>query len=296
LENERKYCGVDVFTGERFKGNPLSVVFIDSDLPLSTYEDISREFGYSETSFVYYSKPDKALKIRSFTPAGFEVNGAGHNLLGAVCAALLLNMEIFHEQHGESFVIMKDAKIRLTPDQHPGNLPFIGMLQKHAVIEASIDPESISEALTLHPAEIITGNLIPTVVKTEVTHLMVPVADLHSLNSSVPKKPLLINLADKYNFEGVYCYTILKNDPQYFVQARFFNPQIGIEEDPATGSAAGPLAGFLLHNDYVRPNTRYQILQGEKMNHPSTIIFEIKPEGIWISGSAVMVMEGIIHT
>ena len=53
------------------------------------YQNISREFGYSETSFVYYSIEQKALNVRSFTPTGVEVDGAGHNLLGAVCAALL---------------------------------------------------------------------------------------------------------------------------------------------------------------------------------------------------------------
>ena len=88
---------MDVFTHERYKGNPLAVVFTDSDLELLTYENMAREFGYSETSFIYYSKADSALKVRSFTPTGFEIHGAGHNLLGAVCAAILSGMEIFHE-------------------------------------------------------------------------------------------------------------------------------------------------------------------------------------------------------
>ena len=50
-----KYCVLDVFTHERYKGNPLAVVFTDSDLELLTYENMAREFGYSETSFIYYS-------------------------------------------------------------------------------------------------------------------------------------------------------------------------------------------------------------------------------------------------
>ena len=290
-----KYSVVDVFTNERFKGNPLAVVFTDSDLELSAYENMAREFGYSETSFIYYSKADKALKIRSFTPTGFEIHGAGHNLLGAVCAAVLSGMEIFHEQDGKPFVIMKDEKIHLSINQSDNKLPFVGMLQKPATIENFADTKIIAEALTLNPDDIGIDDLIPTVVKTEVTHLMVPVKNLEILNKSISIKSLLIKAANEYKFEGVYCFAILNNDPQYFAQTRFFNPGIGIDEDPATGSAAGPLAGFLFHYKYINPSASYQLLQGVKMNQPSIIKFEVRPEGIWISGSSIMVMEGTIY-
>ncbi|WP_353718888.1 PhzF family phenazine biosynthesis protein [Dyadobacter sp. 676] len=70
---------------------------------------------------------------------------------------------------------------------------------------------------------------------------------------------------------------------------------IGIDEDPATGSAAGPLAGYLLQKGYIKPGTDYRILQGARMGRPSVIHFNARPDGIWISGSAVIVMEGKIH-
>ncbi|HMF72454.1 MAG TPA: PhzF family phenazine biosynthesis protein [Flavitalea sp.] len=295
--NTYKYCVLDVFTTERYKGNPLAVVFTKSDLELSVYENISREFGYSETSFIYYSKREKALKVRSFTPTGFEIHGAGHNLLGAVQAALLKNMIIFDEQkNGESFVIMKDETIHLSINSTVKNSQFIGMLQKSAAIGKSVDSRIIAAALSLRPDEMELNDLMPHVVKTEVTHLMVPVNDLKSLERCVAHKPALIKIANDNKFEGVYCFSILQNNPQYFARARFFNPGIGIDEDPATGSAAGPLAGFLYHNNYVTPDKMYQILQGVEMNQPSTINFEVKTEGIWISGSSVIVMEGEIYS
>lgn len=290
-----KYCVLDVFTAERYKGNPLAVVFTDSDLELSTYANIAKEFGYSETSFIYYSKTDKALRVRSFTPTGFEVSGAGHNLLGAVCAALLTDMEIFHEHEGEPFVIMKDEAIKLSIDHADKNLPFVGMLQRPAVIERSVDPKIIAEALALDSDEISIENLVPTVSKTEVAHLMVPVKNPEALNNSAPDKSLLIKIADENGFEGVYCFALLTQDPQYVAQTRFFSPGIGIDEDPATGSAAGPLAGFLFQQKYIQQDTVYQFLQGVKINHPSAIRFEVKTEGIWITGSAIIVMEGTIH-
>ena len=295
--NTYKYCVLDVFTTERYKGNPLAVVFTKSDLELPVYENISREFGYSETSFIYYSKKEKALKVRSFTPTGFEIHGAGHNLLGAVQAALLKNMTIFDEQNkGESFVIMKDETIHLSVNSTVKNSQFVGMLQKSAVIGKSVGSGIIAEALSLRPDEIGLKDLMPTVVKTEVTHLMVAVKELESLERCVANKPALIKIAKDNEFEGVYCFAILQNDPQYFARTRFFNPGIGIDEDPATGSAAGPLAGFLYHNNHVKPDKIYQLLQGVEMNQPSTIIFEVKTEGIWISGSSVIVMEGEIYS
>lgn len=293
--NSYKYCVLDVFTSERYKGNPLAVIFTESDLELSVYENIAREFGYSETSFIDYSKTDKALKVRSFSPIGFEVNGAGHNLLGAVCAALLTGMEIFHEQDGKQFVIMKDEAIHLSIKQPDNSLPFVGMMQKSATIGTAVDPKIVAEALALNPDEISVEDLLPTVVETEVAHLMVPVKKIEILNKAIPDKKLLIKIANEHGFEGYYCFALLNQDPQYFAQTRFFNPGIGIDEDPATGSAAGPLAGFLLQKKYIQQDIVYQVLQGVKMNQPSTIQFEVKNEGIWISGSSIIVMEGTIY-
>jgi trans-2,3-dihydro-3-hydroxyanthranilate isomerase len=93
------YYVVDVFTDSRYKGNQLSVVYTDEELDINQYHDISREFGYSETSFVNYSTSENVFKVRSFTTAKYEVIGAGHNLLGAVCLALLKKWDIF-KHHG----------------------------------------------------------------------------------------------------------------------------------------------------------------------------------------------------
>ncbi len=292
--NTYNYCVLDVFTNERFKGNPLAVVFADSELQLTTYENISREFGYSETSFIYYSTQEKALKVRSFTPTGFEVNGAGHNLLGAACAAILRGIKIFHEQDGRPFVIMKDEVIRLSVEDTSDGL-LIGMQQRHAVIVTAADSKIIAEALSLDPDEILDDNLVPAVVKTEVAHLMVPVKSPEVLNKTISNKSMLIKIADKYNFEGVYCFAFSSNERKYFAQTRFFNPGIGIDEDPATGSAAGPLAGYLFQKGYIQRDTIYQLLQGVKVNHRSVIRFEVTNEGIWISGYSVIVMEGTIY-
>jgi PhzF family phenazine biosynthesis protein len=289
------YYVLDVFSGVRYRGNPLAVVLTDSDLDIKSYADIAREFGYSETSFIYYSRKEQALKVRSFTPTGFEVGGAGHNLLGAVAAAILIELDIFAGQKGRPFVIMKDDHIDLSVDRSIPQAPLIGMRQNPASIFATVPREEVARALSLNAEQVLSGDLSPAVVSTEATHLMVPLKDISALKAAVVEKRLLIKIAEQYGFEGFYCYTILENDPEYLAQARFFNPGIGIDEDPATGSAAGPLAGYLLQKGYVQPETDYKILQGAEIGRPSVIHFNASPDGLWVSGSAVIVMEGKLH-
>jgi PhzF family phenazine biosynthesis protein len=293
--NKLQYYVVDVFTGEKYEGNPLSVVITEKDLELAIYQKISKEFGYSETSFVYYSSEEGALKVRSFTPAGIEVNGAGHNLLGAVCLALEKEWNIFKEQQDKRFVIMKEEAISLSVSYLPDHTPFVGMLQRPSTIVTTIPIEEIAPAITLSPENLLLKDWMPSVVRTEVTHLMVPVRDMNSLNTAAGDKTLLNKLSAKYGFEGCYCFTITDQDPVYVAQSRFFNPGIGIEEDPATGSAAGPLAGFLHAKKYILPHKEYSVLQGVKMGHPSTLRLRVSDEGIWVSGASVIVMEGLIY-
>lgn len=289
------YYVLDVFSAVKYKGNPLAVVLTDTDLDLESYSNIAREFGYSETSFIYYSQKEKALKVRSFTPTGFEVGGAGHNLLGAVAAALLIGLDIFSGQAGDPFVVMKDDVIPLAVDQSIPDVPVIGMRQSPAIIGATVPREDVARALSLDEDLVLSQELAPAVVSTEATHLIVPLRDIAALEAARVEKKLLIEIAARYGFEGFYCFTLLENDPHYLAQARFFNPGIGIDEDPATGSAAGPLAGYLLQKGYVQPEMDYKILQGAQIGRPSVIHLNAASDGTWISGSAVIVMEGKLH-
>ncbi len=292
-----EYYVLDVFSNKSYKGNPLSVVFTNGNLKLSEYQNISREFGYSETSFVYYSKEQKALNVRSFTPTGFEVDGAGHNLLGAVCAALLKGIKIFGEQEEtKRFVIMKDAPIPLIVTfDNLNQYPLVQMQQKTAIAGQTIPIDKIAKALGLASDDLKIDNLVPTVVQTEVAHTMVPIKNLQLLNDCVPNSKQLIEISKQYQFEGFYCFTFTDRNQGNIVEARFFNPLIGIDEDAATGTAAGPLIGFLAKNNYVQFNKEYKILQGVKLNQPSLIEVMARDNDILVGGSSIITMQGEIY-
>ena len=289
-----EYYVLDVFSNESYKGNPLSVVFTNGNLDLETYQNISKEFGYSETSFVYYSKTQKALNVRSFTPIGFEIDGAGHNLLGAVCGALLKKLPIFEEQdENNRFVIMKNAPIPLTVSFDPDTqYPIVQMHQKQAVIKHQIPTYKIAIALGLKIEDLEVNMLVPTVVQTEVSHVMVPIRNTQLLNDCVPDSKLLIEISKEHQLEGFYCFSISDENQDHVVEARFFNPIIGIEEDPATGTAAGPLIGFLTKNRYTQLNKEYKILQGVKLNQPSLIEVMSRQNDILVGGSSAITMRG----
>jgi trans-2,3-dihydro-3-hydroxyanthranilate isomerase len=288
------YYVVDVFTDTRYKGNQLSVVYTDEELELDQYHNISREFGYSETSFVNYSPAEKVFKVRSFTQAKHEVVGAGHNLLGAVCLALLKKWNIFKGHGDEPCVMIKDDKIPLKITEENG-LPYVAMKQSPAGIVKTVAAEVIAQAVGLTIADLDLNGWDINIVKTEVAHLMVPVKNKAVLERAVSHKSLLKDASNKFGFEGCYLFTINEPDDEFIAEARFFNPSIGIDEDPATGTAAGPLAGYLEKLGYIKKERDYRILQGEHVNQPSSIHVKVAADGIWVSGSSVIVMEGKLY-
>jgi PhzF family phenazine biosynthesis protein len=288
------YYVLDVFTDQRYSGNQLSVVCIDEELSMEQYHDISREFGYSETSFVHYSEEERVFKVRSFTPAKFEVAGAGHNLLGAVCLALIKKWDIFKGQGDHPWVYVKDTRIPLQVTEENG-LPYVAMKQRPAEVIKGVPVNLIAGAIGLSANELSLHDWPVNVVQTEVPHLMVPVKDLLSLEKAVSNKSLLKAIAEEYGFEGCYLFTTNSADGKYLAETRFFNPGIGIDEDPATGTAAGPLTGYLEKLGYIQKDRHYHILQGKYMEQPSTIRVQVVADGILVSGSSVIVMEGRLY-
>jgi PhzF family phenazine biosynthesis protein len=288
------YYVLDVFTDQRYKGNQLSVVYIENELTIGQYHDIAREFGYSETSFVTYSTPQSVFKVRSFTPAKFEVAGAGHNLLGAVCLAVIKKWDIFKNQGEEPWVFIKDTKIPLDITEENG-LPYVAMKQKQAEVIGTVPIDVISEAVGLSTDDLTLNDWAINIVQTEVPHLMVPVRGIEALKNAISNKPLLKGLSEKFGFEGCYLFTTNTLNEKYLAETRFFNPGIGIDEDPATGTAAGPLAGYLEKLGFIKKNKNFLILQGKYVDHPSTIRVKVVENGIWVSGSSTIVMEGQIY-
>ena len=208
--------------------------------------------------------------------------------------ALLNKWDIFKEQNGETWVLMSGKKIPLAITEING-LPYVGMRQRPTEILGSVPADVIARAVGLTTDDLVLHNWEIRTVKTEVGHLMVPVRNLDILKRAVLNKSLLKDVSRKYGFEGCYLFTTEHDNVDYLAETRFFNPSIGIDEDPATGTAAGPLAGYLEKLGYIKKDVDYKILQGAFVDQPSTIKVKVVSDGIWISGSSVIVMKGELY-
>jgi trans-2,3-dihydro-3-hydroxyanthranilate isomerase len=279
---------IDVFADASLSGNPLAVVEGADDLSEGQMRRIAGEFNQAETTFVMRSgRAD--LKLRSFTAAGAEVGGAGHNALGAwlwlaeegklgpIDAPRVFRQEIGGEVltielrpvDGRVFGHMKQSTLKLGP-----------MLAEVA---------SLAAALGLAPEDI-RAEPTPRVAETGVGHLLVHLRDAATVDRVEPASKGLLKVLSAVSAEGCYVYAFDGSAP-HRAYARFFNPTVGLLEDAATGTAAGPLGAYLEHEGLISGSI--EIEQGTKMGRPSILRVRPSPEPE-ISGAGIVVMRGTL--
>lgn len=281
-----------MFAEQPLTGNPLAVVLdaeylSDHDLAL-----IAREFNQSETTFLLPPRlPGATWRLRSFTPSGAEVVGAGHNALGAWwwlatsgqlrSAGADLKQELGDDVLGVEIV----ADASGTPeavlmDQAP---PRFG-----AVCD---DLEPVARALGL-TADDLSPDVHAQVVDTGAAHLLVAATDAAAVDRAAPRAEPLLAQLQAVGAQGCYLFARDPSEPGSTAYARFFNPTVGIWEDPATGSAAGPLAAHLARAGLVPDPATVVVEQGHALGRPSTIRVEIDGPIVRLGGAGVVVAEG----
>jgi PhzF family phenazine biosynthesis protein len=132
------------------------------------------------------------------------------------------------------------------------------------------------------------------VVSTGAAHLMVPVRDRAVVDRAQPDAPRLAATLAQVGGQGCYLYCLDPVDPTAVAHARSFNPTVGIWEDPATGSAAGPLVSRLVAQGVVPDGALAVVEQGHAMGRPSLIRVQVSGEQVRIGGAGVVVAEGTL--
>jgi len=283
------FCLVDVFAREPFAGNPLAVVADAGELDTGTMARIAREFNQSETTFVLPpSAPSADWRLRSFTAAGIEVFGAGHNLLGAWWWLAESGRLKVSAAGGDFVQEIGTRRLPVRIDCDGGRLVSVGLTQTAPVFgKVYIGHAELAAALGLAERDL-TPEAIPTqVVSTGAAHLLVAVRDRHAIARAHPDLPRLARLLASAGGQGCYLFCL---DPGPYT--RFFNPTEGIPEDAATGSAAGPLACHLVEHRYIKDNTTVWIEQGHSMGRPSVIEVRVAGELVRVYGQCVTAAEG----
>ncbi|MBO0815021.1 MAG: PhzF family phenazine biosynthesis protein [Actinobacteria bacterium] len=285
---------VDVFAPSPLTGNPLSLVPDADGLDEAQMRAIAREFNQSETTFVVRpSLPGATVRLRSFTPAGVEVGGAGHNALGAwlwlEAAGRLASAgaagDLRQEIAGQVLpveVVRKDGQpATVWMDQSP---PQFG--------EVAGDRAELAACLGL-PERDLPPDEAAQVVSTGAGHLLVPAGDRGAVDRAAPDAARLTLALRRAGGEGCYLYSRDPVDADGAVAyARFFNPTVGIAEDPATGTAAGPLAARLAAEGRIPDGSTVIIEQGYALGRPSRIAVSVSGQRVRVGGSGLVVAEG----
>lgn len=285
---------VDVFAVEPLTGNPLAVVEGGEHLPLDLLQRIAREFNQSETTFVMRpTRKEATWKLRSFTAIGAEVFGAGHNALGAWWwladagkLPLAPGVSSFHQEIGD--------RVLPVAVSCEGNAPSRVVMDQEApqMLTKVADVANLARSLGLAPEDLAVDRVPCQVVFTGAAHLMVPIRDRDTVDRIRPNAPALFEVLKQAGAEGCYVFSLDARQPGATAYARFFNPTVGIWEDPATGTAAGPLAALLVAHGLARVGQIQVIEQGTAMGRTSLIQAEVFPDKVQIAGRGVVVASG----
>lgn len=289
-----RFALVDVFGEGPLTGNPLAVLDLANfrtGYPAESWmAAVAREMNQAETTFVFPATATAQARLRSFTAGGVEVFGAGHNALGAWWW-LLETGRVRQPPYG-SALVQEIGGRDLYVDVDGGQLV---MRQERPVLGAEPDRGALAEAVGLDPDRL-DPDLPPRVVGTGADHLMVAVRDPYALAACRPDRQLLADVTASIGAQGLYVAVLGSDRPVSAVQTRFFNPGVGLDEDPATGSAAGPLAAYLDHLGLLPQGGRLRVDQGRSMGRPSTLSAHITQDGhAAVGGTAVVTAQGWIQ-
>ena len=296
-----EFSFVDVFTREPLAGNPLAVIDNADRLTDAAMRRLAREFNQSETTFVLKpTRPGADWRLRFFTTTGDEVYGAGHNALGAwwwLAESGRLAIPAGMDRSGAAVVgFAQEIGDRVLPVDiifDRGELRAVGMTQAPPVFGRTYGArELLASALRIREDDL---QMEPQVVSTGAAHLIVPVRDRAAVARVRPDVDRLIELLRGVDGQGCYVFALDPIDRTATAHARFFNPGVGIAEDPATGSAAGPLGCYLASRGVVAKDATVVVEQGHLAGRPSRIEVRVSDDRVRVFGSAVVVARGRIQ-
>jgi trans-2,3-dihydro-3-hydroxyanthranilate isomerase len=309
------FIQLDVFTDRAFCGNPLAVFPDAAGLSDERMQQIAREMNLSETVFVMPSDKEEVLRrLRIFTPSS-ELPFAGHPVVGT-WNCLAREGIVPEPENGNGWVqIKQEVGIGILPvdiefkDGDPTRVVMTqGKFEIRGEIEDAQDQADIARALGL-AREDLDETLPIQAVSTGNTTLLVPVRALADLGHCRVNQAMLDEIYQRFDFfgGGTGCYAFTRETIEIGearAHARFFIGQ-NIGEDPATGSAAGPLGGYLVHHgaagvDPVDGVYKFVVEQGDFINRPSRIGLEVKgeqgkAEEVRVSGTSVVVARGRVE-
>jgi trans-2,3-dihydro-3-hydroxyanthranilate isomerase len=302
-----RYLHYDVFTDQLFGGNQLAVFLDGRGLAAGVMQSIANEMNFSETTFVL--PPENGgtdFRLRIFTPSA-ELPMAGHPTIGSAFA--LARAGVLEPARKEFVFGLGVGPTPVALTWRGSDLTFASMTQLLPTFSEPIaDAAGAAGALGLPQAAVAGTGLPVQVVSCGLPYLLIPLATRCSVDNAASQFEAIdtfLRAAGVDAKTGVFLFSSERNvrgSDNATAYSRMFAPELGVPEDPATGSASGPLGCYLVRHKVVAPDKAGAILnlQGVKMGRPSHVHVSIGVEkdditSVHVGGEAVLAGEGTLY-
>lgn len=284
---------VDVFAEEKYTGNQLAVFRDAVDIPDTEMQRIAREMGYSETTYILsQERRDGGYDVRIFTPEE-ELPFAGHPALGT---AYVIQREIIREPVGTIILNLNVGQIPVTLSYAGESIDTLWMKQMPPTFSRTFDPDSISQALSLDKIEM-DGKFPVQEVSTGLPFIIAPLRTLGAMKRARVDREKCRELINDTQAKAVLIFCPQTYNKQNDLNVRVFTDYYGVPEDPATGSANGCLAAYLVKYRYFgKGGINIRVEQGYEIGRPSLLFLRAEDKqgeiDVSVGGKVIMVAKG----
>lgn len=288
-----KFYIVDVFAEQKYTGNQLAVFTEVNSLSDREMQCIAKEMNYSETTFITSDDMcDSGYNVRIFTPEQ-ELPFAGHPTLGT---AYVLQQKILNQIIDKIILNLKVGQIPVTLHYANASVEELWMQQKPPTFGQEFRLDTIAQILNLEASEIDSRFPIQE-VSTGVPFIIVPLKTQSKLKKIKVNRERYFELISSTEAKAILVFCPETYKPENDLSVRVFADAMGISEDPATGSANGCLAGYLVEYSYFgKTQINLKVEQGYEIARPSLLLLKAQKNAtgieVLVGGKVFMVAQG----
>lgn len=284
---------LDVFAEEKYAGNQLAVVRDSAALSDNEMQMITREMNYSETTFILSEEQrNGGYDVRIFTPAA-EVPFAGHPTLGT---AFVIQHEIMKEPAETVILNLKVGPIPVRFLETDEGQEILWMKPIEPIFGRTFKPDEIVRFLSVSREDIDERFPIQH-VSVGISFLLVPLKTLDAVRRACVVKDKFFDWFKDKQAKTIFVFCPETYNPENHMNVRFFADYVGVQEDPATGSANSCLAGYLVkHHYFGNDKIDIRVEQGYEISRPSLLYLRAENTlgkiDVSVGGRVIMVAEG----
>lgn len=284
---------VDVFAEKKYAGNQLAVFRDAGDLSDEEMQLFTKEMNYSETTFIISDKKRKSgYDVRIFTPAE-EIPFAGHPTLGT---AFVIQQEIIRKPIEKVILNLRIGQIPVALSFSKGEVDDLWMEQKQPEFGPELDKAIIAKALSIEETDI--HDKFPVQeVSTGLPFMIVPLKTLEAVKKARINRDVFFGLIADTEAKAPLIFCPETYNPKNDLNCRVFVDYYDIPEDPATGSANGCLAGYLVRHRYFGENRiSVRVEQGYEIGRPSLLYLKAEENAdaidVFVGGKVFNIAKG----